>query len=198
MRLYGLQPQGAIDLFAGQDLVVLARYAGTREDATLVIDGRTSEGPVRWTGHVSFPAHTSQNAFVARLWAVQRVGYLSAERRLRGGNAEIDAELRQLGERYGIPTELTSYLVTENGALPVPGAPAGIRKQGMSTVGANVRNAPSAMQFEAAKTASELRAVTSLGDFNNDARRDTSVSTRQAGNRSFTLRDSVWTRVALR
>src|ERR1019366_359878 len=123
VRLYGLEPQGAVDLFAGQDLVVLARYSGTREDATLVIEGRNSDGPVRWTGHVSFPGHATENAFVARLWAAQRVGYLSAERHRIGGNAELDAELRQLGERYGIPTELTSYLVTEHGALSATGMP---------------------------------------------------------------------------
>jgi Ca-activated chloride channel family protein len=195
VRLYGLQPQGAIDLFAGQDLVVLARYAGTREDATLVIEGRTSDGPVRWTGHVSFPAHTSKNEFVARLWAVQRVGYLSAERRRGGGNAELDAELRQLGERYGIPTEFTSYLVTENGALTAAGMPGsgGIRKLGMSTADANLPSPPMAMQFEAAKAASVQRAATSLGDVDHDARSDKPELTRVAGNRRFTLQDGVWT-----
>jgi Ca-activated chloride channel family protein len=195
VRLYGLQPQGAIDLFAGQDLVVLARYAGTREDATLVIEGRTSDGPVRWMGHVSFPARTSQNEFVARLWAVQRVGYLSAERRRGGANAELDAELRQLGERYGIPTEFTSYLVTENGAVPAPGmaGAGGIRQLGAPRVDMNLAPAPPVMQFEAAKAASVQRAATSLGDLDRDARRDKSESTRLAGNRSFTLQDGVWT-----
>jgi Ca-activated chloride channel homolog len=196
VRLYGLEPQGAVDLFAGQDLVVLARYTGTREDATLVIEGTTSDGPVRWTGRVSFPAHATANSFVARLWAAQRVGYLSAERHRTGGNAELDAELRQLGERYGIPTELTSYLVTEHGALSglqgqvSPGP--GIRKQSMPMQPApGAANAP-AMQFEAAKVASEQRATTSLGDLDKDALRDKKESVRLAGNRTFTLQDSVW------
>jgi Ca-activated chloride channel homolog len=192
VRLYGLQPQGAIDLFAGQDLVVLARYSGNRENATLVIEGRTSDGPVRWTGRVSFPAHTTENAFVSRLWAAQRVGYLSAERHRSGGNAELDAELRQLGERYGIPTELTSYLVTENGMLNAQGGgTGGVRKQARPDM--NFASAPAAAQFDAAKTASEQRAATSLGDLDKDARREKKESVRMAGNRTFTLRDSVWT-----
>jgi Ca-activated chloride channel homolog len=196
VRLYGLQPQGAIDLFAGQDLVVLARYSGNRENATLVIEGRTSDGPVRWTGRVSFPAHTTENAFVSRLWAAQRVGYLSAERHRSGGNAELDAELRQLGERYGIPTELTSYLVTENGALNAQngGGTGGIRKQALPMrPDANFASAPAAAQFDAAKTASEQRAATSVGDLDKDMLRDKKESVRMAGNRTFTLRDSVWT-----
>ncbi|MGH7653934.1 MAG: VIT domain-containing protein [Gemmatimonadaceae bacterium] len=197
VRLHGLEPEGALDLFAGQDLVVLARYTGAREGATLVIDGTTSDGPVRWTGRVSFPAHATSNAFVPRLWAAQRVGYLSAERRRNGGNPELDAELRDLGERYGIPTELTSYLVTEHGALsatggqPAPGV-MGIRRQSVSSQpNAGAANAP-AMQFEAAKVASEQRAATSLGDLDKDALRDNNGSVRLAGNRTFTLQDSVW------
>ncbi len=196
VRLYGMEPEGAIDLFAGQDLVVLARYTGNRKDATLAIEGRTSDGPVRWTGHVSFPAHATENAFVARLWAAQRVGYLSAERRRSGGNAELDAELRQLGERYGIPTELTSYLVTEHGALPGLASSAvggGIRKQaGRQDVNFNAPSAAPAMQFEAAKTSSEQRAATSLGDLDKDALRDKKESFRVVGSRTFTLQDSIW------
>jgi Ca-activated chloride channel family protein len=190
VRLYGMQPQGAIDLFAGQDLVVLARYSGTREDATLVIEGQSSSGPVRWTGHVSFPAHASNNAFVARLWAAQRVGYLSAERRRTGGNPELDSELRQLGERYGIPTELTSYLVTEHGMPTNVGAQPGI---GGGLTRQNAANAPAAIQFDAAKVSSEQRAMRSVGELDKDVLRDKKESFRMAGNRTFTLRDSVWT-----
>ena len=195
VRLYGLQPQGAMDLFAGQDLVVLARYTGAREDATLVIEGSTSDGPVRWTGRVSFPAHATENAFVARLWAAQRVGYLSAERRRNGANSELDAELRQLGERYGIPTDLTSYLVTDQADPSAAGvvAPHGVRKQ--APVGRQDVNLPASppMQFQAAKVASEQRAATSLGALDKDAPRDGADAVRLAGNRTFTLRDSVWT-----
>jgi Ca-activated chloride channel family protein len=179
-RLYSLQPQGEIDLFAGQDLVVLARYAGAREHATLVIEGRTPDGPVRWTGHVSLPGRSSDNAFVARLWATQRVGYLSAERRRAGGNTELDAELRQLGERYGIPTELTSYLVTEPGMViggrnspPLPGSLA-------------VAAAPAA-RFESARAAAEQRAAKTIGELDS---KDESI--RRADNHTFALRDGVW------
>ncbi len=198
VRLYGMQPEGAIDLFAGQDLVVFARYTGARQDATLVIEGRTSDGPVRWTGHVSFPARIADNAFVARLWATQRVGYLSAERHRRGGNSELDGELRQLGERYGIPTELTSYLVVEPGMQTGGnGGPVDmIRKQ--TAQGNFLRqdapaSAPSAQRFEAAKAASEQRAALSLADLDKDQLNDKKETSRDAGTRKFTLQDSVWT-----
>ena len=160
-----------------------------------MIEGRNSDGPVRWAGRVTFPGHSTENAFVARLWAAQRVGYLSAERHRTGGNPELDAELRQLGERYGIPTELTSYLVTEAGMLNANGlgGTGGIRKMAMPGRGDAVANAPAAAQFEAAKTASEQRATRSLDELDKDLLRDRKESVRMAGNRTFTLQDSVWT-----
>ena len=45
------------------------------------------------------------------------MGWLSAERRRQGGSPELDAEIRTLGERYGIPTEFTSYFVREPGMV---------------------------------------------------------------------------------
>ncbi|HEX5579968.1 MAG TPA: VIT domain-containing protein, partial [Gemmatimonadaceae bacterium] len=107
-------PRGALDLFAGQDLVLLARYRGSGP-ATVRVEGVTADGPVRWTTRVTFPERARENAFVAKLWATQRVGWLSAERRRNGASPELDEELRALGLRYGIPTELSSYLVLEPG-----------------------------------------------------------------------------------
>ena len=177
VRFYSVEPQGPIDLFAGQDLVVLARYSGARESITLTVEGRSSDGPVRWTGRVSLPARSTENGFVTRLWAVQRVGYLSAERRRSGGGPELDDELRQLGERYGIPTEFTSYLVKEP-ATQIAGTT--LRPQADSPRGTRAA-APASIttsaveRFEAAKVASEQRGATNLADLG--GRRDAMAKT---------------------
>lgn len=83
--------------------------------ATLRLEGESVDGPVTWSTRANFPERTRDNPFVARLWAAQRVGWLAAEKRKRGGNTEMDAEIKSLGERYGIPTEFSSYLVVEPG-----------------------------------------------------------------------------------
>jgi Ca-activated chloride channel family protein len=114
VRLTKLHPQLPTDIFAGQDLVLFARYAGDG-DGRIVVEGRTANGPVTWTERVRFPDRERRNSFVARLWAAQRAGWLSAERRRNGASRELDDELRELGTRYGIPTELSSYLVLEPG-----------------------------------------------------------------------------------
>jgi Ca-activated chloride channel homolog len=118
VRLMKLHPQLPTDIFAGQDLVVFARYAGDG-DGRIIVEGRTANGPVTWTERVRFPDRERRNSFVARLWAAQRAGWLSAERRRNGASPELDDELRELGTRYGIPTELSSYLVLEPGMQPV-------------------------------------------------------------------------------
>jgi hypothetical protein len=117
VRLTKLHSQLPADIFAGQDLVLFARYAGDGE-GRIVIEGRTANGPVTWTERVRFPERERRNSFVARLWAAQRTGWLSAERRRNGASPELDDELRELGTKYGIPTELSSYLVLEPGMQP--------------------------------------------------------------------------------
>ncbi len=133
VRLSRLHPEQPFDLFAGQDLVLFARYDGSGR-ARVIFEGESRRGRVRWETPVNFAERARENSFIARLWATQRVGYLSAERRKSGGSPEIDGEIRQLGERYGIPTEFTSYFVREPGMVadavgngPVPLSPGGDR-----------------------------------------------------------------------
>lgn len=202
-RLARQHPRGELDLFAGQDLVLLARYEGSGPATVLVEgEGEGASGPVRWSTHVTLPAQQREGAFVARLWATQRVGWLSAERRRHGASPELDAEIRSLGMRYGIPTELSSYLVLEPGVGPTRMPPISPRTGGRG-VSISVAPAPTAAprmgesEFAAARVASELRATVSLADAavagtpGDDARGE-----RVMAGRRFLLRDSVWTDMA--
>ena len=195
VRLDRVLPNGATDLFAGQDLVVLARYRGDGQ-ATLRFTGRAANGPVEWTERVNFPERERGNAFVPRLWATQRVGWLAAEKRRGGRSTEMDDEIRALGERYAIPTEFTSYLVVEPGAVAV--GPPVLQNQvrgGITGTTAAVA-APSATErdFARAKTSAAQRESKSLAaaDEAMETRAEESAS-RRIGARFFTLRDSMWT-----
>jgi Ca-activated chloride channel family protein len=201
VRLLKMHPSGPVDIFAGEDLVILARYSGSG-DAVVHFEGQTTSGPVSWSSRVSFPDRSRENPFVARLWATQRVGYLSAEKRKHGGSQEIDDEIRDLGERFGIPTEFSSYLVVEPGMnrrrdIGV----GGVQLQSVVVTGATMPASAPAVQFEAAKVAAAQRSATSISaadaaagfsDYSSN-RRDGSVT--RAGNVTFVMRDSVWTDV---
>jgi Ca-activated chloride channel family protein len=213
-----MHPTGAVDVFAGEDLVVLARYTGSGS-SVLRFDGQTANGPVTWTARVNFPDRARENPFVARLWATQRVGYLSAERRKHGASAEIDDEIKQLGERYGIPTEFNSYLVIEPGmqqqvamarraigngtlrleAVVTSGATSGVATGAVGPpMAATTTTAPMSVAggnatFDAAKRASELRGARTTAALDSMNRVNNGGRVTRAGNHTFALRDSVWT-----
>jgi Ca-activated chloride channel family protein len=184
VQLKSQLPSGAIDLFEGQDAIVLARYTGTGS-THLTFRGHTASGPVEWSETVTFPDRERANPFVARLWATQRIGYLSAERHKHGANPEVDDEIRQLGMRFGIPTELTSYLVQEpQHDLAFTGVAGGVSR---------VRAAPAMQAFAAAKEASVARAATSLAQVQDDSiARKSEKKLVQSGSRTFWRQDSVW------
>ncbi|MFL5560908.1 MAG: VIT domain-containing protein [Gemmatimonadaceae bacterium] len=201
VRLDRVLPAGGIDLFAGQDLVVLARYEGDGA-ATLRFTGRSANGPVEWSERVNFPARERGNSFVPRLWATQRVGWLSAEKRRGGSTTEIDDEIRALGERYAIPTEFTSYLVQEPGMV-AGNVPLLQNQSGGSGTAGRLRSQPpsaapmasaSDRSFAEAKVSSMQRESRSLAvaDSAMVAGAGTAAA-RRIGARFFTLRDGEWT-----
>jgi Ca-activated chloride channel family protein len=191
VRLRKMHPSGAVDIFAGEDLVLLARYDGSG-NAVVRFEGQTTNGPVSWSTRVYFPERSRENSFVARLWATQRVGYLSAEKRKHGGSREIDDEIRDLGERFGIPTEFSSYLVVEPGMNRRRDIGAGgVQLQSVVVTGAAAPVA--AVQFEAAKSAAAQRSATNVAAADAALGMRDDAIVRRAGNVTLVLRDSVWT-----
>jgi Ca-activated chloride channel family protein len=205
VHLSRMLPGETTDIFADRDLSLVARYSGHGR-ARVVVEGRRGTTPVTWTSTVDFPDRDRENSFVSRLWATQRVGYLSAEKRTNGGSSEIDDEIRSLGERYGIPTEFTSYLVTERQDLPVRTAMMGAgggQVAAMAPAAMNFRKDAASLAFEAAKVASAQRsmsnvaAIDSLSLANGRPMRDKDEAraTRRVDGRTFVLHDGAWTDV---
>jgi Ca-activated chloride channel family protein len=189
VQLLHALPSQPADVFAEADLVLLARYKGHGR-AQVTVEGNRRGVPMSWTSTVNFPDRERANPFVARLWATQRIGFLSAEKRRNGASSEIDDEIKSLGERYGIPTEFTSYLVTE----PRLAASAGngrFQPRDRSVAPAAAPAAMRDLRFEEAKTAAAQRMVVSASAL--DSMTGPSASTRHVGTRAFMLRDGVWT-----
>jgi Ca-activated chloride channel family protein len=200
VRLSRMYPTGSQDMFAGQDLVILARYDGSGS-ANVVVQGRANGRDVRWSSVRNFPREERDNAFVPRLWATQRIGWLAAEKRRNGGSSEIDDEIRRLGERFGIPTEFTSYLVQEPGRIAGNAVrrDVGDSRARVGSVGGTAvapPAAPQAQAFESARAASEQRAAKSLAAADMAASGAGSVAERdelkRAGPRVFRKEADIW------
>ncbi len=223
VRLTNLHPVLPIDLFAGQDLVLLARYDGSGE-ARIQVETDSPDGRLTWTRDVRFPGRENDNAFVGRLWAAQRLGWLAAEKRKRGGSTELDAEIKSLGEKFGIPTEFSSYLVLEPGmtvaadmrrdaamrpaaANAAPGraneerarrlGESPVALQSVVVTGTASGGDRKEQEFAAAKQAAQQRDAKSLADVDaaSQVGDELQKNMRQVEQRTFKLVNGVWTDV---
>ena len=201
VRLSKMHPSGPIDIFAGQDLVLLTRYDNSGR-ARIRFDGEGAGGPVSWNADVAFPERERGNAFVPRLWATQRIGFLSTEKRRNGGSEEVDGEIRELGERFGIPTEFTSYFVKEPGMVVDGGMPVPMPRRpdrvsghaGGARTTARLGEVESRRAFDAARDASVQRSTISLGYADSTmAVSENRGALRRGGNRIFSKQGNAWT-----
>lgn len=113
VRANRLYPSTLPDLFKGEQLVVVGRYSGHGKSAA-VIEGTVNGENKKFAQDVAFSESSADSAFIPRLWATRRVGYLLEQIRLHGENAELRDEVTDLARRYGIVTPYTAYLITED------------------------------------------------------------------------------------
>ena len=102
------------DLFAGEQLVAVGRYAeGGKVDVELKGDVNGKERLYVYEGRDL--VNSGGEPFVAKLWATRRIGELLSQIRRIGAEQELIDEIVDLSLRYGIVTPYTSYLVLEPG-----------------------------------------------------------------------------------
>jgi Ca-activated chloride channel family protein len=111
IRVY---PRDIPDLFEGGQLVVAGRYRDAGR-TTLRLSGRVGDERRRFEFPVELAAAGggSSYAFVERLWAMRRVGFIIDQIDLHGRSKELIDELVALSTRHGILTPYTSFLADE-------------------------------------------------------------------------------------
>ena len=113
VRLAKMYPSPLPDLFRGDQLVLTGRYdRGGR--AALRLEGMVNGKKREFVYNVEFLERETAQAFIPRLWAARRIGFLLDEIRLRGENAELRDEVADLARRFGIVTPYTSYRIVED------------------------------------------------------------------------------------
>jgi Ca-activated chloride channel family protein len=200
VRLIDLSPGTLPDLFYGEELTVFGRYRG-EGSGPIVIEGERNGRRERFTAQANFLRSQPANDFIPRLWASRRIGDLTRQIRLEGSSEALIREVRDLGLRYGILTEYTSYLVQEPGVVAMnrrmedaaamrPAAPAAQTGQGA---------------FDIAKQSASLSRTSSLAEADKEeneklmigAAAHKDIEMKRVGGRIFARRDGVWTDAAL-
>jgi len=111
-----MYPRKLTDIFRGGQLALIGRYKNQSDlkNVVITLKGRNGKESRNFAfGDLAFPLRTEENAFLPRLWASRRVGWLIEQIRSNGETAELREEVTDLGTRYGIVTPYTSFLATD-------------------------------------------------------------------------------------
>ncbi|MCL2117673.1 MAG: VWA domain-containing protein [Planctomycetaceae bacterium] len=108
-------PAGEFDLFAGEQLIMVGRYAKTG-DVSVTLTGKVDgeEKSFSFDGEFVEKSRDSRFSFIERLWAVRRIGEILDQLDLKGQNNELVEELVRLSTQHGILTPYTSFLADDS------------------------------------------------------------------------------------
>jgi len=110
VMVYDQFPRELPDLFKGGQLIIFGRYKGSG-DVEIKLSGNIKGKKHQFDYKVEFPKRNTEHDFIPRLWAARKIGYLLDEIQLNGRKDELVDEIVQLGKKYGIMTEFTSFLI---------------------------------------------------------------------------------------
>ncbi|WP_445263605.1 VIT and vWA domain-containing protein [Ramlibacter sp. PS4R-6] len=147
LQVYDVEPPQLPDVMGERPVIVFGKWKGEPQ-GQVVIEGRAADGPYRQS--IAVEGNTSRDTAALRhLWARHRIQSLSDQEAQEGGDRQR-AEITQLGLRYGLLTQYTSFLAVDKVVRnPVPSDAVGVDQpspmpQGVSNlaVGATVPGTP--------------------------------------------------------
>ncbi|MCC6230436.1 MAG: VWA domain-containing protein [Phycisphaerales bacterium] len=131
-RIRELQPGKLMDVFEGDQVVVLGRYVGERP-FRLELAGNSFGREQKFAINVDPAAGGMKHSFVPRLWATRKIGALIDAVRQSGADGgnpndpktkELVDEIVRLSTKFGVLTEYTAFLAVEPGEKHHFGLPA--------------------------------------------------------------------------
>ncbi len=108
-------PREVGDLYGGHQILLAGRYARSGP-CEFIIEGtrRGQSVKIKIPIKLSTGARAGDQELIARIWAARKVGFLVDEIRLNGEDKELVASIIEIGTRFGILTEYTSFLAVES------------------------------------------------------------------------------------
>ena len=183
LHVMELYPDPLPDIFLGSQLIIAGRYRAGGI-TTVTLRGEVNGRPQQYVYEGVRFADAGGPAFVARLWATRKVGYLLDQIRLHGENRELVEALIDLSVRYGIITPYTSFLVEEEQDVLTPEGRAQAVEQELRLMAPEP--AVGAGAVEKSITLQALRGSERVSQ-------EMPAEIRHVGDRAFVLRQGVWT-----
>lgn len=108
-----IYPRRVQDVFKDSNILILGRYSKPGA-ARITLTGRVKDERIKLDFEADFPRQEPENAFVAKIWATRKIGFLLDQIRKNGPDEELKNEIVTLAKRFGILTPYTSFLVLED------------------------------------------------------------------------------------
>ncbi len=113
VKIADLTPVEIGSLYRGQQLVLMGHYWGDGP-AKVALQGRVSGEEKRYRTEFDFPASSSENPEIERLWAYASIEGMMQEINNFGEDADIQQSVTDMALEYGLVTDYTSMLVVRD------------------------------------------------------------------------------------
>lgn len=123
---YDVEPPSVPDLFVSRPLVIFGKYKGS-PTGRVVLSGRNGQGELYQAVDVTADRASNDNVALRYLWARHRIARLSDHATLTG-EASAKPEITQLGLRYSLMTQFTSFVAVDEVVRNVNGQPTRVQQ----------------------------------------------------------------------
>lgn len=200
-RVGDLIPAALPDVFEGEQILLSGTYRG-EAPLHFRLSGSSGQGDRVFDFTMSLDKATTAHAFVARLWASNKIALLSEAIRDQGADgshadtSELVKEIVRLSTQFGILTEYTAFLAEEGTSLA---ATATIQNASQAATYLNDRavklrsGAPAVAQAENLKKAAESKLLNMRNRFLNDKMEGVEIAkVQQCQDSALYNRGDVW------
>lgn len=119
-------PTRLTDLYAGKPVIVTGRYQGAATGVVHLRAKRVGQ-PYEKEVSVNFPVESASNSVLPNIWARARISDLMSKDwkglQQQAMSPELEKEITQLGLKYGLMTQFTSFVAVEERVTNVDGKP---------------------------------------------------------------------------
>jgi len=109
LDVYDVEPAVQADLFAERPIVVFGKWRGPRA-GRVVVAGQRPSGEFQTDVQVAHVTPQADNAALPRLWARSRIAHLTDFTGGDGVSAGVEKQVTELGLRYSLLTNYTSFV----------------------------------------------------------------------------------------
>jgi Ca-activated chloride channel family protein len=110
---YDVEPVNLPDLFASRPVVVMGKWRGEPRGG-ITVEGYAGGGRISRSARIESGSITNDAPALRYLWARSRIAALTDTTKLDGGNETVIGTITELGLKYNLLTDYTSFIAVDH------------------------------------------------------------------------------------